>query len=81
MSSSVCFLNLDLEAGGGLAVKARGVDLHWILSMKGVVGIASARWLSMTARECGLLSGDMVEKDWCVIEGSIGLRHGVLASE
>lgn len=49
MSSSVWFLNLGFEAGGGLAVRARGVDLHWHLSMRGVVGVLSGRSLSMIA--------------------------------
>ena len=47
MSSSVWFLNQAFEAGGGLTVRARGVDRHWHLSMKGVVGMLSARSLSM----------------------------------
>ena len=49
MSSSVCFLNLGFEAGG-LTVRARGVDLHWHRSMRGVVGMLSARSLIMTAK-------------------------------
>ena len=47
MSSSVWFLNLGFEAGGGLTVRARGVDLHWLLSMKGVTGMLTWRSLGM----------------------------------